>query len=214
MVPSHDRSRETGCWKRRTVVAVLIAGVIAGVTPPASAQLHPPQRFLKVNGGVQPAGRGFVGSALLDHPLFGSERGHLDTSYIRTAGEFWDGGGGVGIWRRLAVGASVSRFLGEGGTSINASLPHPFRFDRPREIRGAETRTLRRETALASRSSGSFLRPTRLSSLCLAVRVGSTSPKNLSWTYTSIRTTRTKKHPLQARSSPSARPRRSAHKPA
>ena len=52
------------------------------------------------------------------------------------------------VWRNLAVGVAVSAFGKESDTSVTARIPHPFFFDRDRQVSGSPGDLRREETAV------------------------------------------------------------------
>src|SRR4029077_19967420 len=60
----------------------------------------------------------------------------------------FDVGGGVRVWRNLAVGLDVSRFSKETAGTVSAQIPHPFFFNRARTVSGDASGLTRDETAV------------------------------------------------------------------
>jgi hypothetical protein len=48
-----------------------------------------------------------------------------------------DGGFALRLTKDLGVGLSVSRYQGDGRADVIARIPHPFEFDRPRDVGGS-----------------------------------------------------------------------------
>src|SRR5439155_7779081 len=110
---------------------------------PARAQARPPVvrtttaareiGYVDVNFGIQPTTTSFDVTL---HPLTFVEPATVQTGYsIKPAREL-DFGGGVHLTRTLAVGAAVSRFDKADDVAVNAQVPHPFFFNRPRSVSG------------------------------------------------------------------------------
>ena len=76
------------------------------------------------------------------------EEGDLDADYRRGGGPLYDVSGAVRVWRNLAVGVAVSAFTKDNDASVTARIPHPFFFDRDRQIGGAQGNLNRQETAV------------------------------------------------------------------
>jgi len=98
-----------------------------------------------MNVSAQQAGRGFVAinggyvikADFTDNVVFTefAEEGTLTANYGPNGGsELIDVGGGVRVWQNLAVGVAVSAFAINKGASVTAQIPHPFYFDRDRQI--------------------------------------------------------------------------------
>ena len=72
------------------------------------------------------------------------EEGDLDADYGLGAGPLFDVGGGVRLWRNLAVSA----FSKDNDLNVTARIPHPIFFDRDRPISGSQGDVRREETAV------------------------------------------------------------------
>ena len=129
-------------------VAIISVFLLAATVRPARAQSDVPRGFVSVNGGLQTASSDFSDSVDFGHPLFGPEDGSFDASYPAGDDTGFDVGGGVRVWRNLALGANVSVFSRESDAGITGQLPHPFRFDRLRAINGTAAGLARTETAV------------------------------------------------------------------
>jgi hypothetical protein len=101
--------------------------------------------YVSASGWYQPSAAAF--SAVV-RPIDFVEPSLVDTSYTIQSEIGVDAGGGVRVWRALAVGASVSRFSKSGRGSVSAQVPHPFFFNRPRPVSGDASGLTRDETAL------------------------------------------------------------------
>ena len=128
--------------------AILVLAALAGGARPAAAQASDARGFLMINAGTQTASADFSDTITFSHPLFGPETGSFDTRYRGGGDTLFDLSGGVRIWGRFAVGAGVSLFSHEDDAGITGRLPHPFVFDRLRQIRGTEAGLARQETAV------------------------------------------------------------------
>ena len=129
-------------------VAIISVFMLSATVRPALAQSDVPRGFVSVNGGLQTASSDFSDSVRFGHVLFGPEDGSFDASYPAGDDTGFDAGGGVRVWRNLAVGANVSVFSRESDAGITGQLPHPFRFDRLRAINGTAAGLARAETAV------------------------------------------------------------------
>ena len=129
-------------------VAIISVFLLAATVRPALAQSDVPRGFVSVNGGLQTASSDFSDSVRFGHVLFGPEDGSFDASYPAGDDTGFDVGGGVRVWRNLAVGANVSVFSRESDAGVSGQLPHPFRFNRLRAINGTAAGLARAETAV------------------------------------------------------------------
>ena len=128
----------------KTLTALSGALLIAALAAPASAQYPTPHdRYVAVNAASQPGS-----TALSDHFEFerNVETATADVHYPSKLGVGFDAGAGIRLWKRLGAGLSLSYLSSTGAASIDASIPHPFMFDRPRLINGTEDSITRTET--------------------------------------------------------------------
>jgi hypothetical protein len=61
---------------------------------------------------------------------------------------FYDAGFNVRLWRSLSAGVALSYFTKADSAAVQATIPHPFFFDRPRAISGQGTGLKRTETGV------------------------------------------------------------------
>ncbi|MGH9372633.1 MAG: outer membrane beta-barrel protein, partial [Vicinamibacterales bacterium] len=106
---------------------------------------QPPRFALSLNGGYQSSTTEFDDRFTFD--LY-QETGTTRVAYPIEAGFLFDAGGSVRIWRGLAAGVAVSRFVRDGAASTNTSLPHPFFLQRNRDIDGEADGIKREETGI------------------------------------------------------------------
>ena len=115
---------------RSVVVLVLLAGC------PAAARAQSSWRdrgYIAIGGWYQPVGTTFTDQV---HPIIDVEAADIDTEYDTGSTGGFDVGGGVRVWRNLAIGAQVSRFSKSGSASVDARIPHPLFFRQPRTVTG------------------------------------------------------------------------------
>jgi hypothetical protein len=87
--------------------------------------------FINVNLGFHPGTLSFDEFAT---PVIYDERTTVIAAHRVDGGlMLLDLGGGVRIWRSLGVGATYTRFSPADTTSLNAAVPHPLLFNRPRQ---------------------------------------------------------------------------------
>jgi hypothetical protein len=100
---------------------------------------------VSINGGYRPAATTFSDTL---HVTQNVEPGTIDTAYrVKAAPEF-DAGGGVRVWRRLALAVDVAYFNKTAGGTVTAQVPHPLYFGRPRTVGGEASGLSRQETAV------------------------------------------------------------------
>ena len=106
--------------------------------------------YVSVNGGYQLAATDFTdGGATRLHV----EDGRFDTTYVVKRGPAFDVSGGALLWRRLGVGAGISRFSVATPGALTAAVPHPFFFNRSRAISGEISGLTRDESAVHVQAS-------------------------------------------------------------
>jgi hypothetical protein len=127
----------------RIPVLWVIAALLSAA--PAAAQARSPRVFISINGGVQPAA-----SDLADRFEFEAnvETATVEVSYPYKSNPIVDGGVGIRLWRGFGAGVAFSSSSGDGSAHVEASIPHPFFFEQPREIEGDVSSLTRSETAL------------------------------------------------------------------
>ncbi|MCX6549695.1 MAG: outer membrane beta-barrel protein [Acidobacteria bacterium] len=131
---------------------LILAGVLAMcglASAPANAQTPSVWQgigFIAVDGGAQVTSSGYTSN--LTFPLHGETATGTATSDA-VSGAVFTARGGIRIWKNLALGAGVTVFSSTPDVAVEASLPHPFFFNRPREVSGTASGLTRRETMAA-----------------------------------------------------------------
>lgn len=111
----------------------------------APATIRADRGFVNINGGYRPTAGSFTDTVRITQNV---EPGTIDTAYrVKAAPEF-DVGGGVRVWRQLAVAVDVAYFSKAAGGSVSAQIPHPLYFGRPRTVGGDTPALSRQETAV------------------------------------------------------------------
>lgn len=132
----------------RAVEGLVLLLILTGSAPAALAQSRPltrePRGFVSVGAGVQ------GGSSLTDTFTFEryAEAGTVRAEYPRNTGLLIDVSTGVRIWKRLGLGAAVTRAGRSADGAVQADVPHPFFVDRHRPVAGAATELSRDETGV------------------------------------------------------------------
>jgi hypothetical protein len=82
-----------------------------------------------------------AGSSFTDtiHPIEFGEPSTITTTYHSGFAPGFAIGGGVRVWRQLAVGIEVGRTSRAHDADISAQVPHPFFFNQPRSVSGTAT---------------------------------------------------------------------------
>jgi hypothetical protein len=127
----------------RAVPGIVVAVLLAGAAP-ARAQLQWGDRgYAMVSGTFQPSSS----FAETVRPIDFAEASLVDTGYKTGLTAGFDAGGGVRVWRNLAIGVDVSRFSKTVDASVSAQVPHPFFFNRARAVSGDASGVKRDEIA-------------------------------------------------------------------
>lgn len=127
----------------RTVLICILCVVGAAAT--ARAQASSERGYITAAADFLVAGSSFSDQI---HPIEFGEPATIDTTYhVKTAPGFALGGG-VRVWRRLAIGIEVSRVSHADDADVSAKVPHPFFFNQPRSVSGTATGLNRAELGI------------------------------------------------------------------
>ena len=129
----------------RTLRFLSAAALLVCLPGRADAQSVPNRIWVSVNLGMQ-----MPGDDISDRFEFERfvETATVDADYDVEPGVSFDGGLGVLLWKRLGAAVAVSRFSRDGGTQVDARIPHPFFDNRHREIFGTTDSVTRGETGI------------------------------------------------------------------
>jgi hypothetical protein len=130
---------------RATQIALFVAATMVASPGAAAAQTAWTDRgYVNVSGFYQPSSS----FSTTVTPTDFAEASIIDTSYKTGSVPGFDAGGGVRVWRNLAVGVDVS-YLSKGDSgAIDAQIPHPFFFNRLRTVSGDASGLAHQETAV------------------------------------------------------------------
>jgi hypothetical protein len=129
------------------LVRCTLAGTIAvaGAPVAASAQTWSERVHVSINGASQTTKNDFSDRFQFERNL---ETGSTGVDYRVQGGFIFDGGAGFRLWKNLGAGVSVSYFTRGDSAATTSSFPHPFFFNRPRDVTGEATSVTRTETAV------------------------------------------------------------------
>lgn len=103
---------------------------------PAAAQ-QPSGRFtISVGAGVQAAMPGFDERFAFLRPVDQAENATADVRYEGKTPLLIEGGFAVRLINNIGVGVSISRYQGDSTADVTAQIPHPFEFNKPRDVTG------------------------------------------------------------------------------
>jgi hypothetical protein len=131
--------------RRTACLLVMIAAVLTALPAHAQSAAWRDRGYVNVNGWYQPASPSFSATV---KPIDFAEPSVIDTDYQAGSTPGFDAGGGVRVWRNLAVGVDVSYFSKAGSGTVDAQIPHPFFFSRLRPVTGNATGLAHDETAV------------------------------------------------------------------
>lgn len=134
-----------------TRVFVLVILFAAGAVVEVMAQPAPFRRgFAHLNLAYQGREHIIEGSGAF---TIYNERATFDTRQEIDRGALFDIGAGARVWRELYVGIGFTKFSDKGDAAINASIPDPLVFARPRAASATVSGLRRRESAVHLQAS-------------------------------------------------------------
>jgi hypothetical protein len=143
--------------------------ILLGTAASASAQAKPAQPaparrapaapaidriYVSINGAYQTGGDSFGETVSF---LENAEPGTFTTDYEVKSGPALNISAGAGLWRNIGVGVGVTRYSKNTPTALNASVPHPFFFSRPRTVEGEVAGLKREELAVHVQARATFV---------------------------------------------------------
>jgi hypothetical protein len=134
-------------------------------TPARPSQVKPgrPQPidriYVSVNGAFQTAGDDFGETVTFRE---NAEDGRFSTDYRVKSGPALNLSVGASVWRNIGVGVGVTRYSKNTPTEFTASVPHPFFFNRPREVEGEVAGIEREELAVHVQARATFVPTPRI----------------------------------------------------
>jgi opacity protein-like surface antigen len=131
--------------------------------PPRPARPSPSQPtdriYVSINGAYQAGGDDFGETVSFTR---NAEGGSFTTDYQVQSGPALNLSVGANIWRYLGVGVGVTRYSKSTPITLNASVPHPFFFNRPRTVEGEVGGLEREELAVHVQARATFLPTPRI----------------------------------------------------
>ena len=109
--------------------------------------------YISINGAFQ-IGAGDFGETVTF--VENQENGTFTTDYTVESGPALNISGGAAIWRNIGVGVGVTRFSKSTPIAFSASVPHPFFFNRARDITGDVSGLTREELAVHIQARATF----------------------------------------------------------
>ncbi len=130
---------------RRSAAAPFTAAALAGALLLPAAAGAQTGGWVSFNGATQATATTFTDNVGF---IEFHEDADFDADYAVGTGAVFDGGAGVRLANGIGFGVAVSRFERLDPVSLDARIPHPFFFGRPRSLSGSEPDLTRLETAV------------------------------------------------------------------
>lgn len=115
--------------------------------------------YISVNGAFQTSGNSFGETVTFRE---NAEDGRFSTDYEVKSGPALNISVGASLWRNIGVGVGVTRYSKRTPTAFSASVPHPFFFNRPREVEGEVADIDREELAVHVQARATFVPTPRI----------------------------------------------------
>ncbi len=137
-LPLHPRTAQH--YQERIELKMIKAGLFCAVmcvafAPCAAAQMMWTDKgFVNLTGGAQVGSHTLATSTTFD---IYAEPGTVASSQKVKSGGLFDVSAGVKVWRNLALAAGYSWTSSKADASINASVPDPVFYDKPRAVASA-----------------------------------------------------------------------------
>jgi len=129
----------------RSATLLLSVAMTLSATAAGAQTTWTDRGYVNVSGWFQPVS---PSSSSTVRPIDFVEASVVDTSYTTRSIPGFEAGGGVRVWRNMAIGLDVSRFSKSAAGSVSAQVPHPFFFNQPRTVSGDASGLTRDETAV------------------------------------------------------------------
>jgi hypothetical protein len=130
--------------QRPAVVAIAMAFALSPHIASAQTPAWTERGYVNVSGWFQPT----ASFSDTTRPIDFVEASVVETGYKTRSVPGFEAGGGVRVWRNLAVGVTLSRFSKNTEGAVSAQVPHPFFFNRLRPVSGDASGLRRDETAV------------------------------------------------------------------
>jgi hypothetical protein len=128
--------------------------------PARPSPYQPTDRFyVSINGAYQTGGDDFGETVTFTE---NAESGTFSTDYNVESGPAFNVSVGASLWRYFGVGVGVTRYSKSTPITLNASVPHPFFFNRPRTVDGDIGGLKREELAVHVQARAMFLATPRI----------------------------------------------------
>ncbi len=131
---------------RTLMTSAAILATSALLAPPAYAQMQWTDKgFANVNFGVQAPSHTLTTDTTFE--IYGESASQVTTQDVG-GGAFFDISGGYKVWKNLAAGIGITFVGSSADLIVNAQIPDPGFFDRPRAVSTTLTDAKHRQTAI------------------------------------------------------------------
>lgn len=137
--------------------AIALVALMAGPARAQTSGKWTDRLYVQVDAGAQLATPGFTSNVTFK---LNGEDGTFTARYRFVSAIAVAARAGVRVGGNLGLGLGVSRFVRQGEATVAAALPHPFFFNRPRNVTGVAS-DLKREETMVSAELAWLLRPRR-----------------------------------------------------
>lgn len=132
---------------------------------PAPAAPEIDRIYVSINGAYQTGGDSFGETVTF---IENAENGTFSTDYEVKSGPAFNVSVGASLWRNIGIGVGVTRYSKNTPTALNASVPHPFFFNRPRTVDGEVAGLKREELAVHVQARATFVPTERIQAVVFA----------------------------------------------
>jgi hypothetical protein len=131
---------------RTLIAAAVVIATSAVLVPSAHAQMQWTDKgFANVSFGVQAPSQDLTTDTTFD--IYGEAASQVAAQQVG-GGAFFDISGGYKVWKNLAVGVGLTFVGSSSDLQVNAQIPDPDFFDRPRAVSTTLTDAKHRQTAI------------------------------------------------------------------
>jgi len=137
--------------------AIALVALMAGPVGAQTSGKFVDRLYFQLDAGAQTATPRFTSNVTFK---LNGEDGSFTARYRFVSAIAVAARAGVRVGGNLGLGVGVSRFVRQGEATVAAALPHPFFFNRPRNVTGVAS-DLKREETMVSAELAWLLRPRR-----------------------------------------------------
>jgi len=137
----------------KAIALAVFIGFLSAPQADAQSSLANSRGFVSVNGGYRVTTSPFDQTSSRRE---NAEDGSVSATYGLGKAATLDVAGGARLWRQFGLGVGITRLSFSSPGSVNASVPHPIFFNRPRSVNGDVAGLERQELAVHVQARGTF----------------------------------------------------------